>query len=51
MRWAEKAKTGMGIEVSQHMRGEERGLPLNEVCTLRRGWMQQLKRQKEEEEQ
>lgn len=50
MRWAEKAKTGMGTEVSQHVSGEERGLPLNEVHTLRRGWMQQLKRHKEDEQ-
>ncbi len=37
------AKTGLRTEVSQHVRGEERGLPFNEVRTPRRGWMQQLK--------
>lgn len=51
MRWAEKSKTGLGTELSQHVRGEERGLSFNEVHTVKRGWMQQLKRQKEEEEQ
>ncbi len=39
----EKAKTGLRTEMSQHVRGEERGLPFNEVRTPRRGWMQQLK--------